>query len=552
MFSITLENIYYPICIIFAICYPIPWFMHLCALTNAVTKRDSKVKSPNQLSKINTIVLTSHQRDKFSNNNNDINSNINNNNDINSNIEKESIVQDEFVHFHQNEYQQNDHRILEEPQEERYHPSGRIRFSQLTYQQQNDRNPDVVDIINLNNNDIDNNNTNNNESTDKFSNTILTFNSPGVSIIKPLVGIDTNLEFNLETFFQLCYPTYELLFCVQDFDDTALTRIIERLIYRYPHIDARLFIGGERVGVNPKINNMQPAYEAAKYDLILISDSGISMKQNTLFDMVLDMEENVALVHQMPFVKANRDGFSAIFETVYFGTAHARAYLTADLLGINCATGMSALMRKHLLDEVGGIKAFGQYLAEDFFFAKSFADRGWDIAICRQPAWQNSSSGETIWNLYTRIERWIKLRFAMIPLITFLEPLSECMLLGLIESSIHAYLWAFNPYIFFLLHVTVWLLLDYKLLCTIQGSHIKANQLYLYFSAWLIREFTALFIFLRAITNPLVVWRSKKFRLKWGGLAEEVEPDLEEQTRQHFQVNPFSQTSDNTNQITPT
>ena len=60
---------------------------------------------------------------------------------------------------------------------------------------------------------------------------------------------------------------------------------------------------------------------------------------------------------------------------MYFGTAHARIYLSADFLRINCPTGMSALMRKKLLDDVGGIAAFGQYLAEDFFFAKSFTDR---------------------------------------------------------------------------------------------------------------------------------------------------------------------------------
>lgn len=42
---------------------------------------------------------------------------------------------------------------------------------------------------------------------------------------------------------------------------------------------------------------------------------------------------------------------------------------------INCPTGMSALMRKHLLEESGGIGAFASYLAEDFFFAKSFTDR---------------------------------------------------------------------------------------------------------------------------------------------------------------------------------
>lgn len=51
---------------------------------------------------------------------------------------------------------------------------------------------------------------------------------------------------------------------------------------------------------------------------------------------------------------------------------------------------MSALMRKSVLDEVGGLKTFGCYLAEDFFIAKSFTDRGWKICISSQPAMQNS------------------------------------------------------------------------------------------------------------------------------------------------------------------
>ena len=55
---------------------------------------------------------------------------------------------------------------------------------------------------------------------------------------------------------------------------------------------------------------------------------------------------------------------------VYFGTFHARIYLSAAMVGVNCATGMSALMRKDLLDKAGGFQAFGCYLAEDFFFAK--------------------------------------------------------------------------------------------------------------------------------------------------------------------------------------
>lgn len=32
------------------------------------------------------------------------------------------------------------------------------------------------------------------------------------------------------------------------------------------------------MGVNPKINNMHPGYEAAKHELVMISDSGIRSK----------------------------------------------------------------------------------------------------------------------------------------------------------------------------------------------------------------------------------------------------------------------------------
>lgn len=74
-----------------------------------------------------------------------------------------------------------------------------------------------------------------------------------------------------------CGNQFELLFCVQDEKDAAIL-CVQSLIQKYPKIDARLFVGGLTVGVNPKINNMQPAYIAAKYELILVSDAGIRSK----------------------------------------------------------------------------------------------------------------------------------------------------------------------------------------------------------------------------------------------------------------------------------
>ena len=54
--------------------------------------------------------------------------------------------------------------------------------------------------------------------------------------------------------------------------------MVNTLIEKYPKVSAHVFIGGSIVGVNPKINNMNRAYEASNFDLILISDSGIRSK----------------------------------------------------------------------------------------------------------------------------------------------------------------------------------------------------------------------------------------------------------------------------------
>ncbi|ESO92359.1 hypothetical protein LOTGIDRAFT_120942 [Lottia gigantea] len=345
---------------------------------------------------------------------------------------------------------------------------------------------------------------------------------PGVSIIKPLVGIDPHLFENLETFFNMKYPQYELLFCIQDESDAAIM-IVQSLIKKYPKIKSQIFIGGRIVGVNPKINNMIVGYDAAQYDLILISDSGIKMAEDTLEDMVVNLKENVGMVHQMPYI-SERKGFASHFEKVFFGTQHAKMYLCANFLGINCTTGMSCLMRKHVVDEAGGLVAFGEYLAEDYLLAQAFLDRGWKVKISSETAKQNSGH-YSIPHFHARLIRWTKLRIATIPTIIVFEPIFQCMLLGALSSWAVSYLFDWTSSVFFLVHVLVWFLLDYILAKIIQGGPLQYSK-FEFLVGWILNEMSFIYLICCAHCNPTVEWRSKKFRLRWGGIMEEIKcPD---------------------------
>lgn len=341
----------------------------------------------------------------------------------------------------------------------------------------------------------------------------------GVSVLKPLTGVDPNLYANLETFFNMKYPKYELLFCIENEHDPAIM-VVRSLLEKYPKLDAHLFVGGiKKVGVNPKINNMIEAYEAAKYDLMLISDSGLRMKEDTLMDMVLSLTESVGLVHQIPFV-SDREGFSGVLEKVYFGSQHAKIYLISDLLGINCVTGMSCLFRKDVLEQAGSLKSLGCYLAEDYHLAKTFVDRGWRLRISSNPALQNAGT-YSVSNFQARMIRWIKLRTSLIPVTAILEPASECLLMGVGGSWAVSSLFDWSGLAFFFVHALLWFLLDYILLLVLQGGPVPFSK-FEYVTGWLFRELTSISLMIRAHCSRVLTWRNRRYLLRRGGIGEEL------------------------------
>ncbi|XP_065069867.1 ceramide glucosyltransferase-B-like [Rhopilema esculentum] len=342
---------------------------------------------------------------------------------------------------------------------------------------------------------------------------------PGVTILKPVVGDDANSYKNFQSFFELEYPKYEILFCFQNDHDPAIATI-EKLLGAYPKADAKIFRCALNVGVNPKVNNMMQGYNVAKYNLIWISDSSLKVTPNTLQEMVSHMKQKVAVVHQLPFI-TNGDGFGESLEKVYFGTQHARVYLFTNCMQLQCVNGMSSLINKTALEEIGGLRSLSDYIAEDYYMCKEFYKRGYKLVLSTLPALQNPEV-RTVAKFRDRMVRWTRLRLTMEPFPQCLEPLTECFVIGLCMALAVNYFTNRSIIFSFAQHCLIWFVSDQILLRIVQGPNGPLPSLLRRSLVWLFRETCTYFLYLQGLFGRSVAWRTRKFKLSVGGKAKAV------------------------------
>ncbi|KAK4053041.1 Ceramide glucosyltransferase, partial [Microbotryomycetes sp. JL201] len=260
---------------------------------------------------------------------------------------------------------------------------------------------------------------------------------PGVSILRPLRGLDTNLYENLEASFLQQYPTFEILFSVADDDDPAVP-IVRELMQKYSHVPAQLVTGQDTSVVNPKIRNMLKSYRAAKHDILWVIDSNVLTSVHTLANSVQLLtapqrpgKRAIGLVHHLPFAIYPDQQLGSRVEQVFLCSTHAKMYLAINAVAVaSCVTGKSCLYRKsdleraaekkrlsgkgHQLAPGDGLAAFGQYLGEDNMIGEAIWDdlgmrhaMGGDIA-------GNAVGSMTYSTYFRRRVRWIRVRKYMV------------------------------------------------------------------------------------------------------------------------------------------
>ncbi len=258
--------------------------------------------------------------------------------------------------------------------------------------------------------------------------------TPPVTILKPLCGLDPELEANLASFFRLDYPCYQLVFGLQDPADPAL-EVARRVVARFPAVPATIVVSSARVGHNPKVNNLANLLPEARHDLLYISDSNVRLEPAALRRVVAALTPEVGLVTSLIRGRCGQ-GLGGALEELQLNTfVMGGVALTGRELGQVCAIGKSMLLHRRDLSAIGGFRRLSRFLAEDQVCGQLVAALGRRVVVSPAPV-ENVLGHLTVRRFAARHLRWARIRFHVNPAAYLAEIATNPVGLGLLACLV--------------------------------------------------------------------------------------------------------------------
>jgi len=204
---------------------------------------------------------------------------------------------------------------------------------------------------------------------------------PGVSMIKPVHGLEPQLRENIESFFRQEYPRFEILFGADSEDDLAL-QIIREVGARYPHVESRIIVHGLPPWPNPQTYSLHSLAREAKYGVIVASDSDVEVAANYLREVVTPLLKPGIAMTTCLYRGKNVGDFWSNQTAMLMSVEEPAGALVANLLeGMKFGLGPTIAVRKEALEEIGGYEKFYDYSANDFILGNLIHKAGYRVVL---------------------------------------------------------------------------------------------------------------------------------------------------------------------------
>ena len=236
---------------------------------------------------------------------------------------------------------------------------------------------------------------------------------PSVSLLKPLKGVEEELEENLRAFFVQDYAgELEVVFATTETDDPAI-EVAKRVAAEFPSIPVTFVISDPTFGLNPKVSNLHGALMKARFDLVLQSDANVRVPANYLSRVVSEFVAANASLLSSIVVGTGERSVGAMMENLQLSAFIAPATCVAvKFAKITCVIGKSMLLRRSELIAFGGLDRFKDYLAEDFLLGEAYQAANKVVVLSPTPVW-NVNVYAPAQRFFSRHSRWLKMRIVI-------------------------------------------------------------------------------------------------------------------------------------------
>ena len=345
---------------------------------------------------------------------------------------------------------------------------------------------------------------------------------PAVSLIKPIRGLDEEVEANLATFLTLDYPgEKEVLFCVEEERDPAVP-LIRRLLGAHPETNARLLVRerGHSATLG-KVHNMMVGVEASRHPVLVFSDADVRAGAGYLQDLVRPLADpRVGLAFGAPVIAGARTAAAALLALAVNDCVLLVAPAAA-LQRVEGACGASMAIRRETLDAVGGLLPLAGQIADDAALGQAVRRAGLQVALTPSPVRIIHRRG-SLRGWWSLMHRWFVTVRRLFPTLYACYPLAEFgPLWGLLYAALRAGQGA-DAAVWFLPAGMAALAAASMAVTSLRFARTPEVLRWL----WLLPALDLLraAVWVAAYLSPEVAWRGRRLRVLRGGLAIPLEP----------------------------
>lgn len=217
----------------------------------------------------------------------------------------------------------------------------------------------------------------------KFESALSDAQLPFVSLLKPMHGMEPQLEENLESFFTQDYPEFEILLAV-DTDDDAAIEVARRVMKRHPERPSQILVNGEPPWPNPPAYSFFCMSKVAQGEILVTSDSDVIVEPDYLRQVVPPLlHKNMGMLTCV-YRGLNTGGFWSLMDAIGMSVEMTAGVVIANWMeGMRFGLGPTIVVRRDALDAIGGYAAIGEHFSNDFVIGSFIAEKGFDIALSR-------------------------------------------------------------------------------------------------------------------------------------------------------------------------